>query len=97
MQNYIQLLWQEISPTQENVFNGAVEALLTLLGAGGAFVAGFINNKKFERWDMWILAGCSAINGGILLWGALTEIVWISYGSYVVFGVLYHFMITVAR
>lgn len=90
-------MWHDINPTQENVFNGGVEALLTLLGAGGAFLAGFINNQKFEQWDMLILAGCTAINGGIILWAALTETIWISYGAYIFFGVLYHFMITVAK
>lgn len=94
---YIQFLWQQINPNHENIYNGAVEASLTLLGVGGAFAAGYINSKKFDRLDLWILASCSAIEGGLLLWGALTDSVWVSYITYVIFGMFYYFMITVAR
>lgn len=36
--NYVQLLWLEIET--ENIYNGAVEAGLTLLGAFSAYGAG---------------------------------------------------------
>lgn len=91
------MLWHEINPTQENIYNGAIEAALTLLGVGGAVTAGYINNDLLKRFDLWILTGCSAIEGGLLIWAALTNEVWISYVTYVLFGMLYHFMITVAR
>lgn len=94
---YIQFLWQQINPNHENVYNGAVEATLTLLSVGGAFAAGYINSTRFDRWDLWILASCSALEGVLLLLGALTESVWVSYVTYVIFGMLYNFMITVAR
>ena len=31
--SYVQLLWQQIDPDQENFYNGGVEASLTLFGA----------------------------------------------------------------
>lgn len=31
--SYVQLLWQQIDPNQENFYNGGVEAALTLFGA----------------------------------------------------------------
>lgn len=31
--SYVQLLWQQIDPNQENFYNGGVEASLTLFGA----------------------------------------------------------------
>lgn len=97
VQMYMQLLWRVINPDHENVWNGAVEATLTLLGVAGAFAAGFINNKRFEAWNRWVLTVCSATLGGVLLWGTLTDSVWISYVAYVIFGMLMHFMVTLAR
>lgn len=97
VQMYIQFLWQQINPNHENVWNGAVEALLTLLGVGGAFLAGYMNSKKFERFELWMLTICSVLEGLLLLAGALTDSVWTSYITYVIFGMLFHFMITVAR
>lgn len=97
MQTYIQFLWQQINPDHENIYNGAVEALLTLLGALGAFAAGYLDSKRFDRWDLWLLTLCSAIEGCTLIWGALTDSVWVSYVAYVIFGTIYYFMITVAR
>lgn len=97
VQMYIQFLWQQINPDHENVYNGAVEALLTLLGVGGAFIAGYMNSKKFERFELWLLTLCSVLEGLLLLGGALTNSVWTSYVTYVIFGMLFHFMITVAR
>lgn len=99
VQTYMQLLWHDINPgmEQENLYNGAVEAALTLLGVGGAMLAGFINNERIKKWDVWILATCSAIEGLLLLWAALSAEVWGAYVAYILFGMLYHFMITVAR
>lgn len=97
VQTYIQFLWQEIDTDQENFYNGGVEAILTLFGALAAIAAGFLNSKKFEKWYMWILTGCSILEGGFILWAAFTNNVWIAYSMYIAFGVLYQFMITVAR
>lgn len=97
VQLYIQFLWQQTNPEHENVYNGAVEAMLTLLGALGAISAGYLDSKKYEKWNLWILTVCSALEGFFLLWAALTNSIWISYVMYVLFGILFHFMITVAR
>lgn len=97
VQMYIQFLWQQINPDHQNVWNGAVEASLTLLGVFGAFAAGYMNSKRFDRLDLWMLTVCSALEGLLLLASALTDSVWVSYVTYVLFGMLFHFMITVAR
>lgn len=97
VQMYSQFLWQTINPDHANVFNGAVEAMLTLLSVAGAFAAGFIKSKRFEAYNVWVLTVCSALQGGVLLWGTLTDSVWIAYIGYVIFGVLTHFMVTLAR
>lgn len=97
VQMYIQFLWQLINPDHQNVWNGAVEATLTLLGAAGAVAAGYIESKRFEQLNLWVLTVCSASLGGLLLWSTLTDSVWVSYVGYVIFGMLTHFMVTLAR
>lgn len=97
MQSYIQLLWKEIYADNTNLQNGSVEAAITLLGAIGAFSAGFVNSKHFNRYDIWILAICTTIEGVLLLWAAFTTHLWSCYCAYILFGIIYHFMITIAR
>lgn len=96
IQSYVQLLWQEIDPNQENFYNGAVEAALTLLGAISCLVAGFISSEKFEKFDFWILTVCSFVEGIMIIVSSYTNQVWIAYIMYVLFGVVYMFMITLA-
>ena len=95
--NYVQLLWQEINQDQEYLYNGAAEALLTLFGALSAIAAGYIANRLFERWALWILTGCSALQGGLVLYSGFSTNIWAAYAVYILFGVLYMFMITMAR
>lgn len=96
VQMYIQFLWQTINPDHENVYNGAVEAVLTLLGALGAIGAGYITSRRFAAMNLWVLTVCSAVQGGFLLWSTLADTVWTSYVAYVIFGMLTHFMVTTA-
>lgn len=93
----MQFLWQDIDPDRDTIYNGAVEAGLTLLGSGAAFAAGYINIERFDRWSVWVLSLCSAAMGGVLLWGTLTAFVWSSYVAYMLVGMATHFMVTVAR
>lgn len=97
VQSYIQLLWKDIYADEEIVYNGAIEAAITLLGALGALAAGFFDSSKLKRYDMLILTGCSVIEGGLLICAAYTNSLWTCYAMYILFGMLYHFMITVAR
>lgn len=96
MQTYVQFLWLAIDPERSALYNGAVEAVLTLLGAAAAFAAGYINIERFDRWSFWVLSLVSAAMSGLLLWGTLTADVWSSYAAYVLFGTATHFMVTVA-
>lgn len=93
----MQPLWHAIDPGRESAYNGAAEALVTLFGAISALVAGLLNPKHVEAWDVWILMICSAIQGGAILIAALTSNVFVSYSTYILFGALYHFMITITR
>ncbi|CRK86357.1 CLUMA_CG000202, isoform A [Clunio marinus] len=96
IQSYVQLLWQEIDPKQENFFNGAVEAALTLLGAISCLIAGFIPSDIFEKFDLWILSLCCFVEGIMIVISSITSSVWVAYVMYILFGILYMFMITLA-
>lgn len=97
VQSYSQLLWKEIYTNETELYNGAVEAAITLLGAIAAFAAGFFDSGKFKRYDMLILSICSAIEGGLLICAARTNSLAVCYAMYILFGMVYHFMITIAR
>lgn len=97
VQVYVQLLWKDIDNNRESKYNGAVEAALTLLGAIGAFLAGFLESKRFDRFDIWIIAICSFLISIAIFVSAFTGSVILAYVTYVLCGTVYHFMITIAR
>lgn len=97
VQQYIQLLWKDIDPFEKNLYYGAVEGAVTLLGAITSFAAGFLNSKKFDRLGMWVLTACSAIEGVFLMWASDTDSLYMCYFMYIAFGALHNFMITAAR
>ncbi|XP_055536529.1 reduced folate transporter-like isoform X3 [Wyeomyia smithii] len=96
VQIYVQLLWHEIDQDQEYLYNGGAEALLTLFGAISAIAAGYVANRIFEQWALWILTLCSALQGGLILYSGFSTNIWAAYVVYILFGVLYMFMITMA-
>lgn len=95
VQSYIQPLWGQIKPDAEDIYNGAVEAVLTILGAVGALLAGVIKTDWKRKGEV-VLAVCSIIAGAILIVTSQTEEVFVSYAIYIVYGAIYHFMITIA-
>lgn len=95
--SYAQILWKEINNGQESSYNGAIEAALTVLGAIGAFTAGYLNNSANKYCHMWILNICSILMGIFLIVSALTNLIWLAYIMYILFGILYFFVITMAN
>lgn len=96
VQIYVQFLWQEVNQDEQILFNAGAEAALTFFGAIAAFLAGFMTSKTFQKFDMWILTICSFVEGVFVVISSQTTSIWIAYAMYVLFGVLYTFMITVA-
>lgn len=96
VQIYVQLLWQEIDQGREMLLNAGVEATLTLFGAIAAFLAGFMTSKTFQKFDLWILTFCSLLEGIFIIISSQTTSIWLAYSMYVLFGVLYSYMITIA-
>ncbi|XP_055607050.1 thiamine transporter 1-like [Uranotaenia lowii] len=93
---YIQGLWSEVNPAQPPIWNGAVEAILTLLGALASLAAGYIHGGFLkQRSSLFALAILSLGQGGAILFATMTKTLLISYLGYIIFGVLYAFTITV--
>ncbi|XP_061394460.1 thiamine transporter 1 [Musca vetustissima] len=91
--SYAQILWKEIDENHQSYYNGAVEATVTLLGAVGAMTAGMLNGVYRSQW---ILTICSILMGAFMIISAVTNILWVAYAMYVMFGILYFFVITIA-
>ncbi|XP_036328965.1 thiamine transporter 1-like [Rhagoletis pomonella] len=94
--SYVQFLWKDIDPRNESFYNGAIEAIVTLLGAGSAMVAGIANTSHHKKWHMWILTVCSLLMGVFTIYSSQTNFVWMAYIMYILFGICYFFVITTA-
>ncbi|CAK8676215.1 unnamed protein product [Clavelina lepadiformis] len=97
--NYIQNLWENISPSATNetrVYNGAVESVATIMGALGAFSVSYIQTN-LSKWGE-ILLGCSSVfKCGLLLLMYWTTSIWACYAAYVAYILLYNFVITITQ
>lgn len=102
--SYVQVLWVAIDPTPTSgIWNGAVEATNTLLGAGIALLAGHLHDAGGNGWlsrrrrnVLVALVVLSLCQGAAIAVASQTTERTISYVAYSVFYVLYTFTITVA-
>ncbi|XP_055920830.1 folate-like transporter 2 [Eupeodes corollae] len=94
--SYVQFLWKEIDENHQSAYNGATDAIATLLGAAGALAAGFLNSHRYQKWNLWILTICSLFEGALLIWAATTNSVWVAYAIHIVFYTVYFFVVTKA-
>lgn len=82
---------------QTGLWNGAVEALLTLLSALVALLAGYLHTGFFNsRRSIIVLIALSMFEAVAIYIISNTDVLVISYIGYLVFGVLYAFTITLA-
>ncbi|XP_066540585.1 solute carrier family 19 member 3b [Hoplias malabaricus] len=93
--NYIQLMWDHIEPSStSSVFNGAVEAVCTLVGFAAVFSVGYMR----VRWEIWgelFLGVFSAVGAVSVFFIGLTSNIWISYSCYIIFKATYMLLITI--
>lgn len=94
---YVHILWNKVYPATENkhVYNGAVEAASTLLGAITSFAAGYVK----IRWNLWselVIGLITAAQAGLLLLMGITENIWVCYVSYALFRGFYQFLVPIA-
>ncbi|CAL8104091.1 unnamed protein product [Orchesella dallaii] len=94
--NYIQPLWEDIAAYTENeIYNGAVDAVHTILSALLAILVGHIS-IPWRKWGESLLCVISLLQGFLLLWMSQTETLMVAYVGYIIFRTLYQVMITVA-
>lgn len=94
---YIQILWMSIDVSQEMIYNGAVDAILTLLGAGFAILAGkiHINFLKKSMHTLLVLILMSSIQGLFVVLAAGSPTLISCYIFYICYGAAYAFGITI--
>lgn len=94
---YIQVLWIHIDNTQEVIYNGAVDAILTLLGAGVSILAGKIqiNFLKSKIHTLLVLIVISSVQGAFVILAAQSHTLLSCYIFYISYGVAYAFGITI--
>ncbi|CAK1548680.1 unnamed protein product [Leptosia nina] len=90
-QTYMQLLWSKIQDESNApvAYNGAVEAVQTLLGAAGAFIASFCARASFP-------GPVAALQGIAMFLATYINNIFVSYAGYIIMGMLYHYTITLA-
>uniref|UniRef100_A0A336LUE0 CSON004782 protein n=1 Tax=Culicoides sonorensis TaxID=179676 RepID=A0A336LUE0_CULSO len=94
---YIQVLWNTIDNDQDVIWNGAVEALITLLSAVVTLFAEKIQNILHLRSNsnVAILSVLTSLEGLSLVLAAKTKILYVSYVGYMLFCTLFAFTITI--
>lgn len=94
--NYIQVLWISIDDKQDK-YNGYVDAILTLLGAGVSLLAGKIhmNFLRGHKRTLVVLIVMSSLQGFFILMAGLSQSLIPCYAWYICFGVSYAFAITI--
>uniref|UniRef100_A0A1A9WZS1 Major facilitator superfamily (MFS) profile domain-containing protein n=1 Tax=Glossina brevipalpis TaxID=37001 RepID=A0A1A9WZS1_9MUSC len=91
--SYAQILWKEIKES-ESVYNGGVEAIATLLGAGAALLAGLMKVPRYKyAYNLIVIIG-SLILGSFLIISTIADNVWLAYVMYVLFCIIFYFVIT---
>ncbi|XP_076282411.1 thiamine transporter 1-like [Lasioglossum baleicum] len=93
--SYIQLLWQTAVSTEDKIYNGAVDALYTIIGTMTVFCIG----KVPFNWSLigdTVVSLMSFMEGILLVVSSYSYNIWLLYLSFIIFGIIYHTMVTVA-
>ncbi|KAM3836471.1 thiamine transporter 1 isoform 2-T2 [Vipera latastei] len=94
--NYIQGMWEIVLPSQTSeIYNGAVEAVSTLLGAVAVFAVGHIK-ISFLTWGEIVLAMFSFFIAAAVYIMDTIQNIWVCYASYMAFRIVYMLLITIA-
>ena len=96
--SYIQALWEYIDNNPKyGIWNGAVEASLTLLGAVVSLLAGYLHSGFLKPiTSLAALMVVSLLEGSALFLATFTENLYVCYLGYMLFCILYAFAITVS-
>lgn len=100
--NYVQSLWKEVADSQGvshdkvHEYNGVVEALATLCGAGAAALVSVLK----VNWAVWgevTIGVLSLLDALLLVAASFAAELWTVYLCHIVYRATYSFLITVAR
>ncbi|XP_051854271.1 reduced folate transporter [Antechinus flavipes] len=90
---YVHILWSDTDGSK--VYNGAVDAAATLLGALTAFAAGFVR----IRWALWselLIGAVTGLQAGLVLLMYTTRNIWLCYAALVFFRGFHQFLVPIA-
>ncbi|CAD1474843.1 unnamed protein product, partial [Heterotrigona itama] len=93
--SYIQLLWQTTVVPGDKIYNGAVDALYTIIGTITVFCIG----KLPFNWSLigdTMVSFMSFVEGVLLVVSSYSYSIWLLYAAYIIFGIIHHTMVTVA-
>lgn len=96
---YSQVLWQDVSNEyggHDYLMNGMIDSVFTILSA----VAACFTNKLKWNWDEvgdWVLAIVSFVLALLTLYNYYSRHLWLIYCSYILFGVIYQIVYTIAQ
>ncbi|KAH8382296.1 hypothetical protein KR009_002774 [Drosophila setifemur] len=94
---YMQVVWKSFENEPTIVWNGGVDAALTLLSAVFALLAGYFHAGRLStRTSLLSMALLSILEGGCVLLSCWTSNIYLSYLGYVLYGGFFAFSITVA-
>ncbi|KAL2718818.1 thiamine transporter 1-like [Vespula squamosa] len=93
--NYTQLLWQTAVESYDEIYNGAVDACYAIIGASTVFIISKIPLNWPVIGDI-VLTLFSLMEGGLIILCSYNYNIWVLYTAYIIFGVIYHTMVTVA-
>uniref|UniRef100_A0A1I7XIK5 CUB_2 domain-containing protein n=1 Tax=Heterorhabditis bacteriophora TaxID=37862 RepID=A0A1I7XIK5_HETBA len=95
--NYTQTLWGTIIDVKHSdVYNGFTEALCPMIGIPVVLLIQRLQ-VDWHRWGELCLAVCSLIDGLILLLLSKTTNLFVMYGGYIIYRVMYQAMITITQ
>ena len=96
--NYVQSLWKEVAGSQGvgHEYNGVVEALATLCGAGAAALVSVLK-VNWALWGELTIGVLSLLDALLLVAASYADELWGVYLSHIVYRTTYSFLITVAR
>uniref|UniRef100_A0A2S2PWR7 Thiamine transporter 2 n=1 Tax=Sipha flava TaxID=143950 RepID=A0A2S2PWR7_9HEMI len=97
---YINVLYtyvlEETDDAEFTLYNGAAESLNTLLGAIAAFTISKVNWNWYSVGDVFFTVG-SVVASGVLLCCVYCKNLWFIYAFYIIYGMMYQTMLTIAE
>lgn len=94
---YIQVLYISINDTEETIYNAAVDATLTLLGAAMTLFAGRVRTDFLgnPNWTLLTLIAMSCVQGLFVILAATSQSLMACYVFYICYAVSYSFGIAI--